>query len=298
MRYGRVEERALRIEIMVTERLKPILDGIRNLPPWPPVATRVLALSQQEEVVPSELASVIQTDAALTAKVLKLCNSSYYGFQRHVLSLRDAGNLLGTEALVSLVLTTCAAREFHAGGQGNDKRRKNLWERSVMNALAADLLASVHGEVNRHHAYTAALLQNIGHLVIDDYVVQFGDEVRALRRDGVDMLEAEKQVLGIHHGQIGARLARRWELPEILVDAIENHHTPERAGGDPMLVSITHLAESVTYALALGEGLDGLTYAMSDAAVGLTGMGTSRLQALEDHLLAELRKARELVQFS
>ncbi len=281
---------------MVTERLTAILEGIRNLPPWPPVAARVLELSQREEVVPGELAAVIQTDAGLTARVLKLCNSAYYGFQRRIASLHDAANLLGTQTLVNLVLTSCAAREFQVGSSPSGQRRKRLWERSVMNALSADLLASVHGKVDRHRAYTVALLQNIGHIVIDDFLEEYAAEIAAARREGLDMLDAERRVLGIDHARIGGRLARRWDLPETIVEGIVNHHHPERAEIDPMLVSIVHLAESITYALALGEGLDGLAYSLSGTAVGLTGIGPTAFEQMEQQLLDELRKAHQLVE--
>jgi putative nucleotidyltransferase with HDIG domain len=280
---------------MVTQRLKLVLDEIRNVDPWPPVATRVLRISQQEDVVPSELVAVIQTDSGLTARVLKLCNSAFYGFQRQISSLPEAGNLLGVQALVNLVLTSCVQQEFRASKEFGNDRGRRLWERSVMNALAASLLASINGEVDRNKAYTAGLLQNIGHIVIDSFLEEYRDEIKAEREAGVDMLDAEKTVLGVNHAQIGARLARRWGLPEVIVDVVENHHTPEKSQVDPKLTAVAHLAESITYALALGEGLDGLAYTLSDSAMGLTGIDHGRFEAIEDVLISELRKAKELV---
>lgn len=281
---------------MVAERLKLVLDEIRTLEPWPPVATKVLRLSQRDDVVPSELVAVIQTDSGLTARVLKLCNSAFYGFQRRIATLPEAGNLLGVQALVNLVLTTCVQQEFRIAGKRDPERARRLWERSVMNALAASLLASFDAEVDRNRAYTAGLLQNIGHLVIDDFLDEHKEEVSRERAAGLDMLAAERKVLGIHHAQIGARLARRWGLPDLIVDVIENHHTPERATIEPRLAAVTHLAESVTYALALGEGLDGLAYTLSESALGLTGFDRGRFEAMEELLLDELRKARQLVE--
>ena len=114
------------------------------------------------------------------------------------------------------------------------------------------------------------------------------------RLHGMTQSELSK-VLGINHAQIGARLARRWGLPEIIVDVVENHHTPERSRIDKKLTSVAHLAESVTYALALGEGLDSLAYALSDEAMGLTGIDHARFEAIEDVLIDELKKARQLV---
>jgi len=277
------------------ELLKNILTEIKSVEPWPTVATRVLELSSRSDVIPGELIAVIQTDAALTAKVLKLCNSAYYGFQREIASLTEAGNALGVQALVNLVLTSCASRYFSQGA-GNDDHARRLWERSVMNALAANLLARIHGGVDKNRAYTAALLQNIGHLVIDHHLEDFKDQIAEARDEGLDMLAAEKKVIGLNHAQIGGRLARRWGFPEALVDSIEHHHTPELATSEPMLASIAHLAESITYALALGEGLENMAYELSESALGLTGIDHVGFLSMEDVLLKELAKARDFVE--
>lgn len=276
--------------------LKNILNEIKSIEPWPQVATRVLELSSRSDVIPGELIAVIQTDVALTAKVLKLCNSAYYGFQREIASLTEAGNALGVQALVNLVLTSCASRYFSKGKSGADDRSRKLWERSVMNALAANLLARIHGGVDKNRAYTAALLQNIGHLVIDHHLDDYKDEIAASRDEGMDMLAAEKRVIGLSHAQIGGRLARRWGFPEALVDSIENHHTPDRATIDPLLASIAHLAESITYALALGEGLENMAYDLSESALGLTGIDHIGFLSMEEVLLKELANAKDFVE--
>ncbi len=281
---------------MSITRMKTIVDEIRHLRPWPPVALRVVQLSREPAVLPNDLVEVLQTDAALTARVLKLCNSAYYGFQRQVASLQEAGNRLGSQALVHLVLTTCVERAFEGNSSITPARARRLWERSVMNALSASHLATIHGEVDRNVAYTAGLLCNFGHLVLDAHLEELRDEIQAYRSAGVDMLEAERAAVGLDHGQIAGRMMRRWNFPEALVDAVEHHHAPERAAVDPQLAAITHLGEAMTHAVALGEGLDGLAYQLSDKALGLTGLTQARLAALEDSLMAELQRARLIVQ--
>lgn len=271
-----------------------ILEEIKNLAPWPEVASRVMRIAQRHEVVPGELVEVIQTDAALTSKVLRLANSAYYGFRREIASLTEAGNALGVQALVNLVLTGCAARYFQTGR--NSERAKALWERSVMNAFSAQLLARVHGSVDPERAYTVALLQNIGHLVIDEFLDAFHEHIEREQHDGCDLLEAERRVLGQNHAQIGARLARRWGFPEVLADTIEFHHTPERAGVDPKLTAIAHLAECITYALSLGDGLESLEYAFSDSALGLAGLDKSGFLSLEELIRREFDKARDVLE--
>ncbi|MEO2094256.1 MAG: HDOD domain-containing protein [bacterium] len=280
---------------MATDRLNLILEGIQNLDPWPPVALKVLQLSRQPEICPSDLIRVIQTDASITALVLKLCNSAFYGFQQRIASLPEAGNLLGVEALSNLVLTTCVHGACSGSGSRGSARGRRLWERSVMNALAASLLAGIDGQVSRDRAYTAGLLQNIGHTLIHHHCADFLVEINALRREGADQLCAEKDVLGLNHAEIGARLARRWDLPDELVDVILHHHQPDRAQVDPRLVAVAHMGERVTYALALGEGLGALAYSFSDAKLALQGIDHGRFELIENSLMAELQKVQHLV---
>ena len=98
-------------------QLKNIVADMRSLAPFPTVATSVLALASNDETVPEDLVTLIQTDPGLTGKVLKLCNSAYYGFQREIASLHEAGNMLGVRTLTNLVLTSSAGNYFQDHGK-------------------------------------------------------------------------------------------------------------------------------------------------------------------------------------
>ncbi|MFT7487467.1 MAG: putative nucleotidyltransferase with HDIG domain [Candidatus Paceibacteria bacterium] len=278
------------------QRLRVILDEIHNLCPWAPVATKVMHLSRKPDVVPSELVSILQTDAAFTARVLKLCNSAFYGFQREVSSLQEAGNRLGVSALVNLVLTSCVGRAFCGEESHNSARSRRLWEHSVMNALAASWLADLHGGVDKNVAYTAGLLQNIGYIVLDSHLQDLRQEIRAQRLAGKSMLESERLVVGFDHAQIGARLLKRWDFPTVLVDTVLHHHNPKNSEAQPTLTSLVHIAESMTRAIAKGEGLGQLAFALSDRALGLSGLTQAQLEGMEENLMHELMRARDLVQ--
>lgn len=278
------------------DRINKVLDEILHLRPWPPVALRVLKLSRLPDVGPTELVTVLQTDAAFTAQVLRLCNSAYYGFQREVTSLAEAGNRLGTTTLVNLVLTSCVGESFCGTSQEPGQRPRKLWEHSIMNALGTSWLASIHGGVDRNVAYTAGLLQNIGCSVLDSHLQTLRPEILELRANGMDALQAERAVVGLDHAQIGGRLLRRWGFPDVLVDAVESHHAPEKASVDPVLTSLVHLGGSLTDAIALGEGLENLAYTLSDRALGLTGLTVEKLGRMEEALMLELTRARDLVQ--
>ncbi len=271
--------------------LRDIVAEIRSLEPFPGVALRVLEISGRKSVVPGDLIEVIQTDPAITAKVLKLCNSAYYGFQREVASLREAGNMLGIASLVNLVITSCANRYFKNYGGATDESQERLWKNAFTNALSARLLAEANGDIDAERAYTAGLLQNIGHLVLDRFMHEEQASILQQVQQGQLLLDAERRVLGLHHAEIGARLATAWGLPEVLIDTIRYHHTPEKATVDPVLTGICHLAETLTWAIGADEGLDEATDEASNVALSLTGSDAGSLGEIRDLLGVELTKA-------
>ena len=175
--------------------LDPILSGVHALKPLPAVCTRVMQLAGEENIVPGELVAVIQTDAGITAKVLRLCNSAYYGFARQVDSLDEAGNRLGVNTLVNLVLTACSGNYFKSLGNADEAHAKQHWERSISNALAASLLAKIQDDVNPSSAYTVGLLQDIGEIIIDRFAPEEGALIRKEVLHGRNRIEAEFNLL-------------------------------------------------------------------------------------------------------
>ncbi|MBK7877249.1 MAG: HDOD domain-containing protein [Planctomycetes bacterium] len=273
-----------------------LLSRIRNLEPMPHVALRVLELSQRKDVVPRELIAVIQTEPALTAKILRLTNSAYYGFKRQIASLDEAGNLLGTGTLVNLVLTGCGARYFHECPTRDDGRRAARWQRAISCALATNLLTKVTQTGDPGRAYTAGLLQDLGELVLDglpaEYANAFADELA----HGVPRLDAEQRVFGLTHAEIGARLATRWNFPEVLIDTIRHHHAPERATVDPHLAALVNLAAEVVHELE-DEAHPGADAGCGYSTIALSSLGLDELalSAMHEPLQRELERAREFV---
>jgi HD-like signal output (HDOD) protein len=281
--------------------LKDIVFEMRSLEPFPGVATRVLELAGRPDVVPGDVIQVVQTDAGITSKVLKLCNSAYFGFQRDIASMHEAGNRLGLTTLVNLVMTSSAGKYFRDYGGATPETLARLWKRSVATAISARLVAQKHRRTEPEQAYTAGLLENIGTMVLERHMGDARFAIRAVARSGCTVIEAEKRTLGLHHAEIGARLCTKWGLPEALINTIRHHHAPEVAGADRVLAATAHLAEHLTdMTLAIdmppGPGEDAeLAYELSPAALQLTNLSEADVHALQDQLRVELERAKEFL---
>jgi HD-like signal output (HDOD) protein len=202
--------------------------------------------------------------------------------------------MLGVTTLVNLVLTSSAGRYFRDYGDSTESSQSDLWMRSVTNALASRIIADHNRMVDPERAYTAGLLQNIGSLVLDRFMHNGRQQVFAVAQAGYSLLDAEKHALGLHHAEIGARLATRWGLPDVLTDTIRFHHAPEKATVDPLLTATVHLAETVATARIAGDNMPGFAYEVHDAALQLTGMKPEDFDVVDMGLQGELERAEAL----
>jgi putative nucleotidyltransferase with HDIG domain len=189
-----------------------ILRSLKNLPPFPMVAQRALLLVNKTEVSIQELVDVVKFDPAITANILRIANSAYFGLRREIHSLNQALLLLGTQELLKIIIASGATRLFGNAAPGYFSERQGLWRHSVSCALMADLLARELTLAERNMSFTAGILHDIGKIVLSLFVDQkFAQIMEVVEVQGEPFHRAEKIVLGVDHAEIGGEMARmRW----------------------------------------------------------------------------------------
>lgn len=202
--------------------LDEMVAGVAELRPLPAVAFRVLELADDGKFSAHELASLIASDQALTAKVLRLANSPFYGFARRITTVRDAVVLLGFRAVRQATLAACVV--------GDDRRSSSLdygafWQFCVATGMLAEVLARTEGRY-QDQAFTAGVLHQVGILALDQYRPDLLRE--AIERSGSGMARqaAEREVLGFTTTDLGGALGEHWGFPPELVRAISGHARP------------------------------------------------------------------------
>lgn len=202
--------------------LDEMVAGVAELRPLPAVAFRVLELSDDSKFSAHELASLIASDQALTAKILRLGNSPFYGFARRITTVRDAVVLLGFRAVRQATLAACVV--------GDGRRRTGLdydafWQFCVATGMLAELLARTEGR-HQDHAFTAGVLHQVGVLALDQFRADLLRGVVERTSNGIARQAAERDVLGFTTADLGGALAEHWGFPTGLVDAIGGHARP------------------------------------------------------------------------
>ncbi len=238
--------------------LEEILKAADSLPPFPDVVWKVMPLIQRMAPV-EEIEAVIKFDQATTARILSLSRSPAFARrQSSVHSLQDAIMALGQQQLVQVVLTACSARYFEGEIKGYDLREGELWKHAVATALMAQLVARNLNFKKTFTVYTAALLHDIGKNTLNFYLENYFDAVLGMVRDkGIRFIDAEREILGIDHQQLGGMIAQRWRFPPDVISAISCHHNPTSASEHRDIASIVYVANRMVSAIGIGCGVDG-----------------------------------------
>lgn len=214
--------------------LDALIAEVAELRPLPAVAVRALEIAEGDQFSAHELAQAISADQALTAKLLRLSNSAYYGFPRRITTVRDAVVLLGFRAVRSATLASCVIDTL-PGGAVLDPM--TAWRFSVATGLLAEVLARA-SQRHQDEAFTAGVLHNIGRLALDQHRPRELMASRNLsRQQGVPLPEAQRLVLGYTDADLGGALALHWNFPEPLADAVAHHQLDVNALPNPASVT-------------------------------------------------------------
>jgi len=212
-----------------------------TIPTLPSVVQRVTALVEDPESGTREIGAVIAEDAPLSAKVLRIANSSYYGLRAPCVSAEQAGAVLGARVLRNVITQAAVISQFeHLAETGFDL--DNLWRHSILTGQACAYLAkhcrNVSG-MTPDEFYSCGLLHDLGQVVmLDGLGNRYAELVRRARMDDVPTFIAERREFGFNHTAVGALVAKRWGLPTPVAEAIQFHHGPREAVRHNPVVSL------------------------------------------------------------
>ncbi len=265
----------------MTER-RAILAQIKSVPSMPSVVMKLRSFLNDPDVSFDELAKVIEYDPGLTANVLQLANSAYFGWSRSIKTVKEAITRLGTNRVFQMVLCMSVAPLVRKPIKGYDTTAEGLWLHSIATAICAEELVVQLGLKDLEEAFTAGLLHDMGKVVLGTFVEIDDEPIKEIViSDNLSFNEAEQMVLGIDHAEVAGELLRTWNLPDEVVAAARWHHQPHMADEScQQLVDLIHVADFLCLNFGFGVGVDGLQYRLDETANARLGLKIGMAEAV------------------
>jgi len=217
---------------MTKEELRRVTQHIIDLPAAPVIVAQLIDLVDDPSTSAVHLARLVSTDQALTARILKLANSSYYAFAQPIRTVQHAITLLGFQTVMSLALSLVFMRSFPSRSQEDEFDRQRFWEHALSVAVAARALSKEMNTGGGAEIFTVGILHDIGKLIVHEYMHDRYLLIESrIRLYGETSRLAESAVLGADHAEIGGWLCESWNLPEEIRQGVAFHHEPIHAAG-------------------------------------------------------------------
>jgi len=280
-----------------SQLLNKIVATIGELPTSPAVVSTVMGLTADLNTEVDHLSRVLSGDPALTAKVLRLSNSPFYGRARSVGSLNEAILILGFYTIRSLVVASSTYSLFRR--KTGSETSKILWDHSLATAMAVRIIARRIRHRQIEEAFIVGLLHDIGKLILFQKMHEpYCKIIKRVRAEGRNFAELEEEELGFSHGELGSIILTRWNFPEYLVNAVAFHHTPDAGDAPPdgsiPLAHLVHFANEVAKTLGHGfiEDYDIDLASLPQAA--MMGFDTETIQAIQSELETHYNEEKHL----
>ncbi|MFZ7112997.1 MAG: HDOD domain-containing protein [Desulfatiglandales bacterium] len=285
----------------MTECLDKIVASVEGLPPFPDVARRIIELAEVPEAGVGDIVGIIQYDQGITANCLKLCNSSYFSLPVKIFTIEQAVALLGLQNIVKLVLANCRALSpYLEAKKGYGMHPGDLWRHSVGAATLSQMLIKKVGLKDDAVLFTAALLHDVGKLVLDQYIAENPGELNSLiRQEGLTFAQAEKEVFGIDHAELGGLIAEAWRFPGSLVNSIRNHHLSMSGKTIPNMESWVRMSNLAHYAFLAHDFCrhhEGMSCQVNQGILHQFGLKEEHIDAVLYAFPDEMKFAEEILQ--
>jgi len=267
------------------EMKQKILAGIDEIPPMPQVVLQAQKLLANPDSSAKELASLLETDPSIAAKVLKMANSAFYGLRGKVSSIQHASMVLGFRNLGEIVAAAGVQKSLEKKLPGYGLESEDLWRHSLSVALGSKIIASKKNPGLEMVAHTAGLLHDVGKLILDPFVLEEQETFNTfIVGEQETFLNAEQQILGFDHAEIAAEVCRNWGIPETISSAIQYHHNPS-SSLEVELAFILHMADYISLVTGQGYESDDFLYELEEGTMDYLNFDDSDVSNLTLELM-------------
>jgi putative nucleotidyltransferase with HDIG domain len=261
-------------------KLNQILSKVKSIPTMPEAGTKMLSLLEEPDTEISEIEESLRYDPGLTANILKLANSAYFGIPSKIGSLRQAVVVLGFKRLVQLVFASCVSAVMDKSVPGYDLPPGDLWRHSIAVSIAAEALVKDKKKGVSRDVFTPALLHDVGKLVLGTFVKEELEAIESIAAKGVSFVVAENMILGTDHAEIGAQILTHWNFPSDVIQAVRWHHDPDSPETVNLQTDIVYLANLLCQSTSTSDEIGGKSVELSPAVIERLGVQLNQFEAI------------------
>ncbi|MCB0825330.1 MAG: HDOD domain-containing protein [Armatimonadetes bacterium] len=275
--------------------IEEIVARTPDLPTIPAAAIKVMRETEKSDASATSVAKILTTDQSLSARVLRLANSSFYGMSRKVENLSEAVVILGMRSVKNLAVVASTYPYMSRAVTGYALEPGAMWEHACGTAVGAQLVAQLSGKVPGDVAFTCGLLHDVGKLALS---INLENKIGAIllyaQREELAFDEAERRILGYDHCQVGAYLTNSWNMPESVVMSARFHHDPESLPEPKLVVDAVHVGEFLATSMGFGLGGDGLLYKFQSSSLDRLGIKEEELDRITDSFIDQFEEFESL----
>jgi putative nucleotidyltransferase with HDIG domain len=269
---------------------------LQAFPAMPGTAVKVMKLLSDSTSCAATIERAVRYDPGLTANILKFANSAYFGFPQRIGSVRQGIVRLGWKRVYQLVVASCVNGVMSKPVPGYDLPPGELWRHCVGVSVASEQLMKRLKLKPSEETFTAALLHDVGKLIMGSYVEEGFARIEVLTDGGMSFEAAEHEILGIDHAEIGAQILGKWLLPAGLVQVVRWHHEPDRAAAPDTNLDLVHVADVLCLMLGMGTGREGLGYKPAEPTMARLGLKSADLEAVASSTLQGVQELSEIIE--
>jgi putative nucleotidyltransferase with HDIG domain len=270
------------------DEIDTLLERVDRLPPMPRVLPRLLSLLSDPETDLTQIFELVAVDTALTARLLRACNSACFGMSRPVNDVSEAVHRLGFQTVYRTVAAVSGASCFKSPEPG-EPHADRLWRHSVTTAFAAQFVAEDAG-LDGSMLFTAGILHDLGKIVLSGAQVEAGEppEDGTLEAIG-DALRWERTTYGFSHAEVGGRMLERWHFSDELATSVKCHHSPETGGGGARFAACVSLADTLAHHLDSRPATQLVASLEAHTALEILGLAEEQLLCYDDRVRENLQ---------
>jgi len=270
--------------------VRKLIEQSPQISSLPTIFYRINEAVEDPECSFVEIGEIISGDPSLSARLLRIVNSSFFGFPSKIETITHAVTIVGTAQLHDLALATTVVNQFK-GVSKDSLNMEKFWLHSVATGLAARIIAVYRREPNADRFYLMGMLHDLGRLVLFLNVPEQMEKVKSHYAEDGLLHDVEKQVMGADHAAVVGMLLEVWKLPEVLQEAVAYHHTPDQAPHYPTAAAIVHVADIVAHAMELGTCGEHYVPPLNAKAWEILDLPTSLLSSIVEQIDRQANEA-------